>query len=348
MTIRFKQVLTTALFTAVTLHAESPLRSPWDTQPIKLTAAPYTCPAIPPIAPDLRTDGFYRLDDPTHSIVDPIRMKAYQASADPIKAAGATIVSAADAYRTSGSRAAAQCVIDRTFTLAQNASLTGAMSSNQAFYVQGWIAGAIAIAYLKVRDTHLETPTQNTAIGQWLLQLAHATQGYYDKRQASGDGMNNHAYWAGIEIAAIGVVANDRPAFNWGITAYKKGVDRIQPDGTLPLEMARATRALHYHLYALAPLVLIAEFGEANGIDLYAYDGGAIHRLATVSIDGLSDPSFFEKATGKPQETEPHPSGDQIGWAPPYARRFPNPALTHFIATAPSLSVPYLGGLPPN
>jgi len=111
--------------------------------------------------------------------------------------------------------------------------------------------------------------------------------------------------------------------------------------------MARGSKALHYHLYALAPLVLLAEFGEANDLDLYAHAGGAIHRLASVSVSGLHDPALFEKATGIKQELPTVVSGDQIGWAPPYVRRFPNPELTRMIQAAPSLSVYYLGGLPP-
>ena len=155
-------------------------------------------------------------------------------------------------------------------------------------------------------------------------------------------------YWAGVEIAAIGVVANDRGYFDWAMAAYDNGVKQIRPDGTLALEMARGRRALHYHLYALAPLVLLAEFGEANGLDLYAHANGAIHRLVNVSIAGLGNPAPFEKATGVTQEVPKVSSGDQIGWAPPYARRFPNPNLTRLILAAPDLSVYYLGGLPPS
>ena len=130
--------------------------------------------------------------------------------------------------------------------------------------------------------------------------------------------------------------------------SYENGVNQIRPDGTLPLEMARGKRALHYHLYALAPLVLLAEFGEANGLDLYAHANGAIHRLASVSAHGLHDPSLFEKATGVKQEAPAVPSGDQIGWAPAYVKRFPDPQLSAMIHAAPDLSVYYLGGLSPD
>jgi len=68
----------------------------------------------------------------------------------------------------------------------------------------------------------------------------------------------------------------------------------------------------------------------------------------SVSVNGLHDPSLFEKATGVKQEVPRVASGDQIGWAPPYVRRFPDPVLTRLIEAAPTLSVYYLGGLPPD
>jgi len=326
------------------------LRSPWDGKSIAMTSAPYKCPAVPNIPPDLTTDGFYRLDDPTHSIVDPEREAAYQKSSGPVKAAGHEVVAAADAYRTTGSREAAECALKLIDAMANQHSLTGKMSSNQAYYVQGWVVGAVAIAYLKIRDTHLATPEQESSIAKWLVSVGEETKGYFDPRRAKGtsDARNNHSYWAGVELAAIGVVANNRKDFDWAVAAYDAGVAQIRPDGTLPLEMARGKRALHYHLYALAPLVMIAEFGEANGMDLYSRSDGAIHRLADVSIAGLSNPELFVKATGLQQEVPARPSGDQIGWAPPYEKRFPNPELAKLIAEAPNLSVYYLGGLPPS
>ena len=68
----------------------------------------------------------------------------------------------------------------------------------------------------------------------------------------------------------LGSLQTIEGTFDWAMAAYDNGVNQIRPDGTLPLEMARGRRAFHYHLYALAPLVLLAEFGEANQLDLYA------------------------------------------------------------------------------
>jgi poly(beta-D-mannuronate) lyase len=326
-----------------------PLQSPWDGKPVTMTKAAYACPAIAHIAPDLVTDGFYRLDDPTHSIIDPVRQEAYRKSSDGVKNVGMAIVKAADDFRNTGSRQAAQCAMTQILSLAQEYSLAGKMSSNQAYYVQGWVVGAVAIAYLKIRDTGMATPEQTETIAKWMQSVGEQTIGYYDSRKKTGggDGQNNHLYWAGVELAAIGVAADNRKDFDWAMATYDNGVNQIQPDGTLPLEMARGGRALHYHLYALAPLVLLAEFGEANNMDLYAHANGAIHRLVNKSIAGLQDPTPFEKATGVHQEVSKVVTGDQIGWAPPYVHRFPDPALEQLIKAAPSLSVYYLGGLPP-
>ena len=327
-----------------------PLRSPWDGIPIKRTEAAFACPAIAHIAPDLVTDGFYRLDDPTHSIIDPVRQEAYRKSSDGVKGVGIAIVKAADDYRATGSRKAARCAMTQILALAQEHSLTGKMSSNQAYYVQGWVVGAIAIAYLKIRETGIATPEQTETIANWLQSVGEQTIGYYEahKKVGHGDGKNNHLYWAGVDLAAIGVVADNRKDFDWAIAAYDSGVDQIQPDGTLPLEMARGRRALHYHLYALAPLVLLAEFGEANHIDLYAHANGSLHRLVNASVAGLQNPAPFAKASGVEQEMPKKIDAGQIGWAPPYLRRFPNPALARMVQDSPSLSVYYLGGLPPN
>ncbi|HEY4359197.1 MAG TPA: alginate lyase family protein [Acidobacteriaceae bacterium] len=337
-----------SLASAALAAAPHSLRSPWDGKPVTPTGKAYVCPVLPHIPADLTTDGFYRLDDPTHSIVDPVRQAAYNASSGPVKREGMDIVAAADAFRTTGSLQAAECVRSHILALAQGNSIAGKMSSNQAYYVQGWIAGAIAIDYLKVREAAPLNAEQTRLVGDWLHSIGAQTEHYYDGKRDHGDKGNNHLYWAGVELAAIGIAANRRDDLDWGLGTYETGVKQIRPDGTLPLEMARGSKALHYHLYALAPLVMLAEFGEANGMDLYAHANGAIHRLVKVSVGGLADPTLFEKATGVKQEVPRTPSGDQIGWAPPYVRRFPDATISQYIANARTLSIFYLGGLPPE
>jgi poly(beta-D-mannuronate) lyase len=83
-------------------HA-APLQSPWDAFPVKATRQPYNCPATVPMPVDFVTNNFYADHDPTHSIIDPVKAKAYAETATPVKHNGEVVVAAADAYRTTGS-----------------------------------------------------------------------------------------------------------------------------------------------------------------------------------------------------------------------------------------------------
>jgi poly(beta-D-mannuronate) lyase len=328
--------------------AEKPLRSPWDSAPVKLTDAAYTCPAAIHLTPDLTTSGFYA--DSKGSIIDPVKWKAYAESSGPVKKLGNEAVDAADAFRATGSRQAAECVLTLEKTAALDKALTGTMSSSQAYFVQGWVTGAMAIALLKVRGSRVIGRADTKLIAGWMKDVSEQTMDFYDKRDAvaPGGNGNNHLYWAGVQVAAVAVAGNDRKLFDWAVAAYRNGIRQITADGTLPEEMRRGQRALHYHLYAASPLVYLAEFGEDNGTDLYAEGDHALKRLVDRSIAGLDGSGYFDKATGIKQDLpDGPPSAEAIGWAKVYVHRFPDPAISALLAKAPSLGYMYLGGLPP-
>ena len=341
-------VMVLSLTSSACTRAAVLLTSPWDAHPVKSSSLPYRCPEPVHLPVDFVTDGFYALNDPTHSIIDPAREKEYERTAGPVKNEGNVVVAAADAFRKTGSDEAAVCVIHHLEFDAKDGALTGKMSSSQAYFVQGWVAGAEAIAYLKVDGAKRATPAQRKLILPWLQKMADKTRGYYDEREKKGgDGAQNHFYWAAVQLAATGIAADNRADFDWAMDTAKKGIDAIQPDGTLKQEMRRGKRALHYHLYAASPLVMLAELGIHNGVDLYAENGGALKKLVEVSTHGLVDPSLFESATGIPQERPDPPTAEAIGWAEPYNHRFPDPAITRLLAESPDHGYMYLGGLPP-
>jgi poly(beta-D-mannuronate) lyase len=328
--------------------AQRPLGSPWDASKVNLTGARYQCPAPVYLSADLTTDGFY--SDNKSSVIDPVKWKAYVESSGPYKNLGDQAVAAADAYQTTGSRAAAECVLKLLDTAAADGVFTGKMSSRQAYYVQGWVIGALAIAYLKVRDSGLVNANQVASLAKWMKAVARQTMDYYDAARAKpgGDAQNNHLYWAGVEVGAVAIAANDRSMFNWAVDTYRNGVSQITPEGTLPLEMRRGQRALHYHLYAIAPLVYLAEFGKDNSIDLFAEKDYAIKRLVNRSIAGLKGSGYFDQETGIKQDTpNGPPSAEAISWAKVYVKYFPDPAISALVSEASNLSYMYLGGLPP-
>lgn len=326
--------------------AERALRSPWDGTTVRLTEAAYACPEAIRLTPDLTTSGFY--SDKKSSIIDPVKWKAYSESAGPVKKLGQEAVDAADAYLATGSRQAAECVLKLEKTAALDRALTGKMSSNQAYYVQGWVMGALGIALLKVRESGVVDKADSVLLTAWMKSVTRQTMDYYDRLLEKSHEGNNHLYWAGVQVGAVAIAADDRAMFDWALMAYRNGVRQISPEGVLPAEMGRGQRALHYHLYAAAPLVYLAEFGQVNGIPLYTEDHNALKKLVDLSVKGLEGSGYFDKATGIKQDLpDGPPSAEAIGWAKVYVHRFPDPAISKLLAKAPSLGYMYLGGLPP-
>jgi poly(beta-D-mannuronate) lyase len=159
-------------------------------------------------------------------------------------------------------------------------------------------------------------------------------------------GRNNHAYWAGLAVAATGIAANQRDLLEWGISRARLAIADIQKDGTLPLEMDRGALALHYHVFSLAPLVMLAEIAAANGVDLYAEGDGALRRLADRVIRGMADPATFEKLSGVPQSfpLATHPRSAYFAWGEAYYARFRDPRLLRWLAAERPLIDARLGG----
>lgn len=325
------------------------LRSPWDTAPIALTSVPYTCESIPTLPRNIVATSYY--SDAKHSVADTAKKDIYDAAHEPFLRASDATAKAADSFVATGSRDAAACVLHNLTMEAQAGAMTGSMSSNQAQYVQNWTLGALAISWLKVKQSHLATPEQLAVITPWMRSVAVQVKTWFDARRAKNttDSRNNHLYWAGFAVMSAGIAVDDRKLYDWGVGTYKDGVGRIEPDGTLPLEMARGTRALHYHLFALAPLVTMAELGEANGDDLYALDHAKLHLLVARAMAGLADNHFFAEKAGALQDT-PEPDGiksSDIEWVRPFQRRFPDAATAKLLDRVGIQPFGYLGGLPP-
>ena len=140
--------------------------------------------------------------------------------------------------------------------------------------------------------------------------------------------------------------------YDWGLGTYTEAISRIVADGTLPLEMARGQRALHYHLFALAPIVMMAEYGEANGQDLYSERKGAVHLLVRRTMAGMLDNSYFAKQAGVAQDTpdkdKKETKSNDVIWLVPYLARFPNETMNKELHSATLHPDNYLGGLPPG
>ena len=328
-------------------HAEK-LRSPWDGRKIVPSDSPYQCPAPPVFARTLQVGSYYT--DKHASIADPAKLAAFQKASEAPTLLMQEAASSADAYLEHGSRDAARCVYSLLDAAAKAGAWAGKMPGFQGVYVQNWALSGVGIAYLKVRNSGLGSAAQTAEIQGWFRVLSTRVREYFDSHmsQPGSDSWNNHRDWAGLAVAAEAAANDDASAADWALKAYEDGIAAIQPDGSLPAEMNRAGMALHYHLYALGPLILLAEFIEANGGEAYADQSGAIHRLVRLCTSGLGDPAIFQKRTGVVQVVSEPLSGTDIGWAVPYLRRFPNAGLQSLVAKAAWTRSSQWGGAPPE
>jgi len=339
-------ILLFTVFLALPAAAAAPLRSPWDLHLVALSDKPYACPAPTHVSPNLTSSGYYV--DSHHSVINQEEQEQYKEITAPYQEVVKKIVAAADAYQTTGSRAAAECASALIDMAAKDRFLAGIMNGRQSYYVQKWLVGAVAIAYLKTRPSGVVSPAQSAEIVRWLQDVAAQSIGYFESNSRHPPAPNNHRYWTGLEVASIGIAADSQRLWKWGMESAEIGIKQIKKDGTLPLEMDRAARALHYHLFATSALVMLAEFAAVNGKDLYAEHDQALKRLVERSISGVNDASYFREKTGVEQEVPALTSSVEFAWLRPYVRRFPNPALEAQLAKLDSLSALYLGGLPPE
>jgi poly(beta-D-mannuronate) lyase len=327
----------------------SVLRSPFDVEARRARVGvampdPRATPALD-LAPVHDVNGVSFYTDEHKSVIDPALASQNLDALRPLRAFVKEITRLGDGWMISRPANAryAQLAVEALARWAAAGALLGE-ANQQGAYEREWTLGSLALAYLKVRDAPGVDPTARAAIDRWLCAVAALVEPPYE-RAGKTSSKNNHAYWTGLAVGAAGVACQDRSLFDWGIARARIGIAQVGPDGILPLELARQSRALHYHVFALAPLVMLAELATANGIALYDENDHALRRLADRVIAGLADPHSFERLTGVAQEqiTTP-PRGSDLAWAEPYQARFPDARLADWLAKGrPAVDV-RLGG----
>lgn len=285
-----------------------------------MSAQAQPCEAAPPGPRDIRAIGFYT--DKASSIVDPELKRESQQAVAGLNSFAGQVVHWSDDYLRSGDPQPAACALQWLMAWARDGAMLGQMirvNNNQSYYTRQWMLDALALAYLKVREQ--ADAAQAAVIEPWLEQLALANLAYWENPQHR---RNNLYYWGGLGVLATGLATGNAALWRAGQEIYQHGVGDIETDGRLSFEMTRGRRALHYHGYALAPLVLMAELARLHGEDWYGENHHAIDRLARRVAQGWSDASWFAEEAGVPQELGA--IGGHSGWVEFYRLRTPEPA----------------------
>lgn len=251
------------------------------------SAVAATCQPAPAAVIDIDANSYY--NDANHSVIDPARRAKNIASTEPVEQFLSGVARNASRYQANGKPQDAACALNWLDSWAGQQAMLGKMSSEQAYFVRKWTLGGLALSYARVQAA--ATPAQKQAIEAWLSTLADATLVHADTRKGK---RNNHYYWEGLAVTAVGAVTHDPRLLTWGHGVFDNAMAQVAPDGALPAEMARGAKALHYHAFAAAPLTMMASI-----LDLQS---PTLDRLVTFTLAAARNPSTMNQATGFRQE----------------------------------------------
>jgi len=225
-------------------------------------------------------------------------------------------------YLKTGEPAVLRCTLDWYASWSDAGALRGAAANHTGRSLRKWALGSLSGAWLHLRHSSSQPlaadPERVRRIEHWLGALAAQVVPEWpldDPRER----INNHYYWAAWSVMATGVALDRRDLFDWSLQMYQVFAGQVDAEGYLPNELARETRALAYHNYALNPLAMIAAFAGANGIALGGEGDAALARLAQRTLAGLRDPAVFERRSGHRQKLEDlEDRSSKLAWLEPY------------------------------
>ncbi len=325
------------------------LKSPFDVAAARAAkgkpAKDLACDAAPKPVIILDHESKYK-PDTNSSVIDDDRESKYAEKLKLVSDFYNPLARTSDKYVRANPRASeiAVCVLDWLDSWAQTHALEQG-TTEQGRMVQAWALASLAATWLKVRtDPYLDSKKRKTVL-DWLGRLNDLVIVNFENSKDNASRSNNHRYWANWAVCATAVARDDRKSFDWAQAGYERACEQIGPDGVLPLEMARRSKALHYHNFSLGPLVLHAETLIANGVsDAYERNDGAIARLVDLVLKGLADPSTFEDRAGEIQDLSGTLKESQLAWMEPWFARFPDPRLKPWLDKYRPMVAQRLGG----
>lgn len=233
------------------------------------------------------------------------------------------------------------CTLDLLTAWARGNALMGPITGYQGYYERSWAGTDFALVILRMpSEVKAANIDKFAVIDPWLQRIAIATR----DAEAINHLHNNLVYWAGLNLVAIGTVTNQPDLIDSGLIRAREGIHDIGPNGALEREVKRGNRALHYHTFALLPLVFTAELVQRRHIDLYQENHHAIGRLANLVIDAVRDPASFAKITPVKQDLFPWTFQDELSWMEPYYAHTKDPRLPALIAPRRPFNEWRLGG----
>lgn len=213
------------------------------------------------------------------------------------------------------------CALEWLAVWARANALLGA-TDNDGQFIRKWTLAPVAVNYLKVRGVP-DLASRTQGIESWFRRWGQVVRDDYSRNTDASSRNNHHLYWAGWGVMAAAIAADDRELFQWSIDVARFAIRQIRKDGSLTWALDSGRKAIYFHALSATALVLLAEGAAANGMDLYAEEGGAVRRLARFTLAALDSPELVASRAGAAQSFVMPPDAEELAWTVPYAVRFP-------------------------
>lgn len=316
------------------------------TTPLPAEEKGFTCPAAPPPVTSLDYGSRYTDDSKTRSDIDAESNAAVDKALKPVEEFIGGLIKMSNTALMDGDQQRAACVLDWLAAWADAGALTNLRTMNVQLSVPARYAG-LAMALLQAEVAGGLDADKRARVVSWLKDAASAMVTFFDEDAPTNASRNNLRAWAGLAAAAIGRLDGDRALLDWAKGSFELVACQASPDGSLPLEMKRADKALNYQLHATAPLVVTADLLAETGYDGYAACGGRLLKIAVFSLRALDDPAIVEAISGSKQtfqtgkqEIEPF----MLAWVEPLLRHHPDAGINDYVADLRPMSHAKLGG----
>jgi hypothetical protein len=153
----------------------------------------------------------------------------------------------------------------------------------------------------------------------------------------------NHHISSSIASSALGAWLGNKKLLEYGINQWRQTLASMRPDGSLPHEASRGSRATRYSGYTIAKLTRMAEILRNQDIDLYSQkvNGNSIHDTVEFFLKVMEDPTIIHKYAkanvssggNLPYTEQEHDDfgSSQYSWVSLYMKRFPDHKNTYLL-----------------
>jgi hypothetical protein len=205
------------------------------------------------------------------------------------------------------------------------------INTNALFSARRMLMGLLP-AWAILRQTNPPVEATAKGIDLWLAQRVAdsdvATGPIATRSQETSlSNRNYHRLMREAVAMAHGSLTGDAASFRRGPRALVGALREMRTDGSLPLETARGPRALWHQRIAVSTLLMIAEMGKAQGLDLYGMevDGKRLKRAIDFLLQAIAEPEALAPYAPERQDltfAESKTDGrHQMAWFEPWYRR---------------------------